>query len=157
MPQELAQTADYIVKNLKHEPFYAYESTANSKMWLVQNHDPIMERIKNVRNLISNTAKCNLDFKMGYIAVWRFDEDFPQCPAHIDEKQTGSIVSCVNGTFEIILHDKNDLSTVDRVTVDKDSIVALNNTQFLHSVKGQGDLVVFGIDIVPGEYFARYV
>jgi len=158
-------------ENFQHEPFWTYKSVQDSKMW---NIPPLGEKrkrlfdvvdyvtIQNMRNLKDQIKevtglRCQGDHSVD--CIWRFDKNFKHCPVHIDEggEHTGSVVTTISGNFKLHLHeeDKPDAKILD--TVDVEGLIALNNTEFAHSVEGQGDLLVIGVDhnMNPKEYFAN--
>ena len=72
-------------------------------------------------------------------------------------EHTGSVVTCISGNFKIHLHaaDEPDSPIIESVNINGQTLVALNNTVFPHSVEGIGDLVVFGTAVKTDtkEYF----
>jgi hypothetical protein len=157
MPENLKLVAHDYTKNYNYEPFNTYKSVANSKMWVIPplgknrirlDDGGASNKLSNVRELVTNITGLALEEKTPILAIWRYDNNFKRCPVHIDDggEHTGSIVTCISGSFKLHLHEHDDENSyiIKTITIDKNKLVALNNTIFPHSVEGQGDLIVFG-------------
>jgi len=161
------------------DPVGIYENAWDSKGWTIWNKDQkdssnhshlkiyqqlsksdassLAQGLTEIRQNINDITGANLEYPKGFCYIWRYDENFPKCPTHIDgpEEMAGSICSSISGKFKIHLHHKNTNKILDTVTVTDKDLIVLNNTVYPHSVEGQGDLVVFGIDSQsnPEEFF----
>lgn len=128
----------------------------DSKIWIIRNHDEDYDLSK-IRKKLHEVTGMNLDYNQGFFCVWQYDETFKSCPIHIDSggKHTGSLCVATTGSFQIILNDKETHEELDRITVEANDIITLNNTKYWHYVEGQGDLIVFGgdIDLDVNTYF----
>ena len=159
---------DFIEHNEPEGP-YQYESVQDSKMWLIWNSmNQYSDRLAQVRQMVRETTGANLDYDKGFTAIWRYDENFKQCPIHIDgngyredgsegeRKHNGSICTSIDGNFKLHLHHQDTKEIADTIEITNKNVVVLNNTVYPHSVQGQGDLIVFGIDLQsnPEEFFA---
>ena len=168
MPENLKLVADRYTKTFDYEPINTYKSVADSKMWVIPplgenrirlDDGGANDKLSNIRKLVTDITGLALEEKTPILAIWRYDENFKHCPVHIDPggEHTGSIVTCISGSFKLHLHeeDKADSPIINTINIDNTKLVALNNTEFPHSVEGQGDLIVFGTSIQTNtkEYF----
>ena len=157
MPSNLKTIANNYVKSFDPEPPFAYKSVVDSKMWVIPplgenrvrlDDGGANDNLINVRQLVTKVTGLALEEKTPILAIWRYDENFTKCPIHIDEggEHTGSVVTCISGNFNLHLHEKDELDSpiIETIAINKNKLVALNNTVFPHSVEGQGDLIVFG-------------
>jgi len=151
-------------------PVGTYESVADSSMWTIWNKNPNNyqnQALLEIRQNIKNITGLNLDYPKGFFCIWRYDENFTKCPIHIDGqgtysgditpiKQSASVCTSIHGEFKIHLHHRDTNEIVDSVLVTTSNIIVLNNTMYPHSVEGQGDLAVFGVDLLNNleEFFA---
>lgn len=172
MPNDLKPMCDDYTKKFKHEPFWTYKSVADSKMWTIPplgenrkriNHTLLklyLKKINALKQSITAITDLKLEQQSRVDCIWRFDENFNHCPIHIDAggEHTGSVVASIFGNFKIHLHAEDVVESpiIESIAIDESTIIALNNTEFPHSVEGQGDLLVFGADkhMKPEEYFA---
>jgi hypothetical protein len=158
MPSELRIICDNFTKKHPPEQKGIYKSVGDSDCWCIpplgpnreRLYAPEVEQLSHIRKLVSKTTGLNVDYDTPFISVWRFDEAFPKCPVHIDPgfEHTGSVVTCISGEFQLHLHKENlsDSPIIESIEVKLTNLIALNNTNFPHSVSGRGDLVVFGTD-----------
>jgi len=162
MPITLADTCNQYTENNPPEPPYNYDFMEDSTMWIIWNNDDVSSQLNDVRELISHTAGVEVDDEVGFVVVWRYDEKFNRSPVHIDYgrdnggKQNGSVCTAISGDLKIHLHaDDADKTIIDTVHVTSNTVIALNNTKFYHSVEGHGDLIIFGVnlDTDPEEYW----
>ena len=168
MPQNLKSVCNSYTDVFEYEPIWTYESVEDSKMWVIpplgKNRTRLDDRgasdkLANIRELVTTITELYLEEETPILAIWRFDEKFPHCPVHIDQggEHTGSVVTCISGNFKIHLHaaDEPDSPIIESVNINGQTLVALNNTVFPHSVEGIGDLVVFGTAVKTDtkEYF----
>jgi len=148
----LSLTGNHFIDSRPPEPPFKYDSVLDSKMWTIWMDDPMEKPLFETRKMISEITGLNLEYEEGFLVIWRFDENFPRCPIHVDEgrgnggKHNGSVVSVLSGEFKIHLHDEKD-EIIESVDVTSNTLIALNNTRFPHSVEGCGDLLVFGVDL----------
>ena len=160
MPAVLAEVCTAFTINNAPEAPWQYKSVRDSSMWNIWMKFPVSQRLAPVRSLVNEITGLNLDYPTGFVSVWRYDENFPVCPVHIDGggAHTGSVVTCISGDFSLRLHsaDREGSNIVHSVDVTPSTLIALNNSVFPHSVAGSGDLIVFGVDkrLRPQEYFA---
>lgn len=169
MPDYFQDVCREFLENNEPEDSNQYESVQDSKMWLIWNHNRYHSpKLVDIRKQILETTGANLEYDKGFTAIWRYDENFPQCPIHIDgagyndkgepgeRKHNGSICTSLTGTFKLHLHHQDTEEIVETVEITDKKLVVLNNTVYPHSVQGQGDLIVFGIDLQsdPEEFFA---
>lgn len=157
MPWKLRETGIAYTRSFQPEPPWTYKSVADSKMWVIPplgkdrvrlDDNGASDYLADVRAKVTEITGLALEEKTPILAIWRFDKDFPKCPVHIDEggEHTGSIVTCINGEFKLHLHaeDAEDSPIIETVEINSTKLIALNNTEFPHSVEGQGNLIVFG-------------
>jgi len=172
MPQDLKDVCKTYITQYEHEPFWTYKSVADSKMWTVPPLGPnrvrmydivpneTLEQFNKIGELVTNISKLDVKNDLPVVTLWEYDEKFTQCPVHIDGggEHTGSLVCSITGNFKLRLHskDEQDAPIIDTIDVDESTLLALNNTEFPHSVEGQGLLLVFGTNkkMKPQEYFA---
>jgi hypothetical protein len=172
MPQDLKDVCKTYITQYDHEPFWTYKSVADSKMWTVPPLGPnrvrlyevvpneTLEQFNKIGELVTGISKLDVKNDLPVVTLWEYDEKFTQCPVHIDGggEHTGSLVCSITGNFKLRLHskDEQDAPIIDTVDVDESTLLTLNNTEFPHSVEGQGLLLVFGTDkkMNPQEYFA---
>jgi hypothetical protein len=172
MPQDLKDVCKTYITQSDHEPFWTYKSVADSKMWTVPPLGPnrvrlyevvpneTLEQFNKIGELVTGISKLDVKNDLPVVTLWEYDEKFTQCPVHIDGggEHTGSLVCSITGNFKLRLHskDEQDAPIIDTVDVDESTLLTLNNTEFPHSVEGQGLLLVFGTDkkMNPQEYFA---
>lgn len=164
MPENLKLVADLYTKTYDYEPINTYKSVVDSKMWVIPplgsneaaatgsnrvrlDDGGANDKLSNIRELVAHITNSQLEDNPPVLAIWRYDENFTHCPVHIDTggEHTGSIVTCISGSFKLHLHeeDKADSPIINTINIDDNKLVALNNTVFPHSVEGQGDLIVF--------------
>lgn len=173
MPDDLKSMCDDYTRKYKHEPFWTYKSVADSKMWTIpplgenrkRMYDDvsleILEKINILKQSITAITNLKLEQETPVDCIWKFDENFNHCPIHTDVggEHTGSVVASIFGNFKIHLHTEDVVGApiIESITIDESTLIALNNTEFPHSVEGQGDLLVFGADknMRPEEYFAN--
>ena len=158
MPNGLKSVCESFIKNNEPEPYHTYYSVQDSDCWCIpplgpnreRLYAPEVEQLSDVRKLVSEISGLNLDFATPFISIWRFDECFWRCPVHIDHgtEHTGSVVTSISGKLQLHLHEKNELNSpiISTIDVSPYKLIALNNTEFPHSVSGFGDLIVFGVD-----------
>ena len=158
-------------ENFRHEPFNTYKSVQDSKMWNIppigENRKrlwdivdySLVKQFRDLKDQIKKITGLELQGETSVDCIWRFDKNFKHCPVHVDVggEHTGTVCSTLSGNFKFHLHeeDKQDSKIID--TIDVEGLIVLNNTNFPHSVEGQGDLLVVGIDhrMNPKEYFAN--
>ena len=158
MPSTLKLVCEsFTDNNLSEEP-WLYTAVEDSDCWCIpplgpnreRLYAPEVEQLSDVRKLVSEISGLNLNFATPFVSVWRFDKNFPKCPVHIDPggEHTGSVVTCISGKLQLHLHEKNELNSpiISTIDVSPYKLIALNNTEFPHSVSGFGDLIVFGVD-----------
>ena len=90
----------------------------------------------------------NTAYKHGFCCIWRYDADFPKCPIHIDDKaqHKGSICISLTGKHEIFLHDEKTKEKTESVIISDNTIIFLRNSEYYHSVEGNGDLLCLGVE-----------
>ena len=172
MPQDLKNVCKTYITQFDHEPFWTYKSVADSKLWTVPPLGPnrvrmydvvpneTLEQFEKMRKLVTDISMLDVEDKLPVTTLWEYDEKFTRCPVHIDHggEHTGSLINSISGNFKLHLHskDEQDAPIIETVNVDESTLLALNNTEFPHSVEGQGLLLVFGTDkkMKPQEYFA---
>jgi hypothetical protein len=153
MPSLLSEVCTQYTKDYATEPQYAYKSTENSDMWIMWQESGHTLPLKSITDLTQDITGLNLDYDLGFVVIWRYDDKFPKCPIHIDDgrgnggKHNGSVCTAINGSFKIHYHDENN-NIIDSVDVNDKTLICLNNTRFPHSVEGKGDLIVFGVDLL---------
>ena len=158
MPSTLKLVCEsFTTKHSPEEP-WLYTAVEDSDIWNIpplgpnreRLYAPEVEQLSDVRKLVSEISGLNLDFATPFISIWRFNESFPKCPVHVDPgvEHTGSVVTCISGKLQLHLHEKNELNSpiISTIDVSPYKLIALNNTEFPHSVSGFGDLIVFGVD-----------
>mgnify|MGYP001177097048 FL=1 len=168
IPDYFAGFCQDFTENNDPAPEGMYESVADSSMWTIWNTDQNKrQQLAEFRQNIKNVTGANLDYPKGFLCIWRYDENFTQCPIHIDgqgthsgditpRKHNGSVCTSIHGEFKIHLHHRDTNEILDSVSVTTSNVIVLNNTVYPHSVEGQGDLAVFGVDLQsnPEEFFA---
>ena len=172
MPQDFKNVCKNYITQFDHEPFWTYKSVADSKLWTVPPLGPnrvrmydivpneTLEQFEKMRKLVTNISMLDVEDKLPVTTLWEYDKKFTSCPVHIDHggEHTGSLINSISGNFKLHLHskDEQDAPIIDTVDVDESTLLALNNTEFPHSVEGQGLLLVFGTNkkMKPLEYFA---
>jgi len=154
LPQDFYDVCNKYIRNNPPEPYFRYMSVEDSDMWTMWMDDPQAGYVSGVRETILYITGLDLDYEQGFVVLWKFDEEFKHCPIHVDSgkgtggKHNGSICTALSGNFKIHLHaDDLEETILDTVEVDSNTIIALNNTQFPHSVEGEGVLIVFGVDL----------
>jgi hypothetical protein len=170
LPDYFAGLCQDFTENNDPAPKGMYESVADSSMWTIWNTNPDNyqnQTLLELRQNIQNITGANLNYPKGFLCIWRYDENFTNCPIHIDGqgtnsgditpiKHAGSVCTSIHGEFKIRLHHRDTNEIVDSVPVTTSNVIVLNNTVYPHSVEGQGDLAVFGVDLQsnPEEFFA---
>ena len=175
MPQDLKEVCKTYITQYEHEPLWSYKSVADSKMWTVPPLGPIgpdrirfydqvpsdtLKQFDEIGKIVTEVSGLELEEKSPVTVLWEYNKDFPHCPVHVDGggEHTGSLINPIVGNFKLHLHSKDDQDApiIDTVNIDESTLLALNNTEFPHSVEGQGLLLVFGTDkkMKPQEYFA---
>jgi len=158
MPGKLKTICKEFTKKHPPEEKGLYKAVGDSDCWCIPPLGPNRERLysiefeqlTDVRKLVSKITGLTIDYDMPFTSIWRFGDYFPKCPVHIDPgaEHTGSVVTCISGKLQLHLHqeEKPDSPIIDTINVSPNKLIALNNTNFPHSVSGYGDLVVFGSD-----------
>lgn len=106
------------------------------------------EGLHNVKQQLGSITGFNLLYEHGYGCIWRYDDHFPKCPVHIDYKaqHIGSLCISVSGSHRIYLHDETTHEKNESVILKNNKIMFLKNSEYWHSVEGQGDLLIFGCE-----------
>jgi hypothetical protein len=167
MPQKLKYICENFTKSNPPEEPWTYGSVQDSDCWCIpplgpnreRLYAPEVENLASIRKLVSEITRLNLEFETSFMSVWRFNDAHPKCPVHTDPggEHTGSVVTCISGDLKLHLHETNKAGAaiIDSVDVSPSKLIALNNTEFPHSVSGYGDIIVFGVDkqLDAEEYF----
>jgi hypothetical protein len=155
LSEEFKTECTEFIKNNPPEPPNAYYTVGESDMWTMWLSEEDSEVISDIREAIKLKTGLNLKYDEGFVVIWNFNDNFKECPTHIDSgrlsggKHNGSVCVALNGNFKINLRSEEFGGDIlDEVIVDDKSVVALNNTVFPHNVEGKGDLIVFGVDLL---------
>jgi hypothetical protein len=117
--------------------------TLNSNTWTFYEAAELI----NIKEQIKNTTGLNTIYEHGYTCIWRYDEEFPKCPIHIDDEaqHKGSLCISLSGYHNIFLHDIKTKEKLEKITVKDNSIMFIKNSEYYHSVEGNGDLWILGV------------
>ena len=105
------------------------------------------EGLKEVKEQLKIVTGLETIYEHGYTCIWRYDKTFPKCPIHIDNKaqHKGSLCISLSGHHTIFLHDANTKEKLERVRVEDNRIMFIRNSEYYHSVEGDGDLWILGV------------
>jgi hypothetical protein len=117
--------------------------TLNSHTWSFYKAEGLNE----VKEQLKIITGLDTIYDHGYTCIWRYDQEFPKCPIHIDyeAQHKGSLCISLSGYHNIFLHDIKTKEKLEKITVKDNSIMFINNSKYYHSVEGNGDLWILGV------------
>jgi len=118
--------------------------TLDSNTWTFYEADELI----NIKEQIKSITGLNTLYEHGYTCIWRYDESFPKCPIHIDDKaqHKGSLCISLSGYHNMFLHHIETKEKLEKITIKDNDIMFIKNSEYYHSVEGNGDLLILGVE-----------